>query len=382
MKHQPNLALLTVVIGVALANAAPAQAQEVNLTETDRDNLAATRAASLSNPSTTSTGGQLQSDARLVASAGDTSAQLTLSTHGEGKDAKSSSDLSITFTAPLSSDTKRADFLTVDGLPGQWSVGFKFTQSLLNLNDNSATAPLKRRVSALLTTASRNCKAAAANQALTQTARESKCNGLMASQTGDYLSPAELTELNAIYNHTYEVILDRPYTVFGLTGTIGTQKFSYFDASTLAEQSQRKVSYTAGAWVGYLPHLKSSLFFVASFEAKRDYTKAKAATYCPTGGTTPTVKCTTGPFGPPTEEIDTKVTGKVRYRSSADSPFGLEMAATYDIHDNSWGIEFPVYLILGKDNGLIGGVRAAYDSKKDDFEFGIFVGKRFDFTGF
>ena len=381
MKHRTHFALWIAVIGAPFAIATPAQAQEVILTDKDKGNIAEKRAASLSNPSTTSTGGQLQSDARLVATAGDTSAQLTLSSHAKAKDAKSSSDFSITFTAPLSSDTKRADFLTVDGLPGQWSVGFKFTQSLLNLNDDSATAPLKRRVSALLSKATQTCKTAATNQALTQTARDSKCSGLMASQTGDYLSPSELTELNAIYNNTYEVILDRPYTVFGLTGTIGTQKFSYFDASTLAEQSQRKFSYTAGAWVGYLPHLKSSLFFVASFEAKRDYTKAKAATYCPTGGTTPTVKCTTGPFGPPTEEIDTKVTGKVRYRGSADSPFGVELAATYDIHDNSWGIEFPVYLILGKDNGLIGGVRAAYDSKKDDFEFGIFVGKRFDFTG-
>lgn len=385
MTHRSNIALWTTVIGVATANAAPALAQAADptlaptLTAVEKDKLVVKRAENLRNPSTTSTGGQLQSDARLVTSTDDTSAQLTFSTHGEGKDAKSSSDFSITLTAPILSDTKRADFLTVDGLPGQWSVGLNFTQSLLNLNDNGATAPLKRRVSALLTKATKNCKTAAANQTLTQKARESKCEGLMTSEIDDYLSPAELSELDAIYNDTYNVILDRPYTVFGLTGTIGTQKFSYFNTATLAEQSQRKVSYTVGAWVGYLPHLKSPLFFVASFERKRDYTDAEAATYCPTGATTPTVKCTTGAFGPPTAEIDTKVTAKVRYRASADSRFGLELATSYDFHDKSWGIEVPVYLLVDKDNGLTGGLRGAYDSKADDFQFGAFVGTTFDF---
>lgn len=381
MAIKSNFLLATLGVFLALANGSVAFSQEITLTNQQKDEIAELQDVRLDSPSTTSSGGRLHTAARLLATADDSSAQLTLSTHNESAGSTSSSDFAITVTAPLSKKTKRADFLSVDGLPSQLSLGVSYTHSLVNLNVDEATFPLQQRASDLLTKATETCLVAPSTQALAAATRETKCRGLILSEAGDFLSPEENTELDALYSNTYNILTARPYTVLGLNGTIGTQKFNYFDTSTLAGQEERKVAYSAGAWVGYLPHLKSPVFFIASFETRRSYSEAGQATYCPTGATTPTVKCTTGAFGPPSGEIDHKISGKVRFKIKGLNAFGIEMSAAYDFHDDTWGVELPIYFLPNTDNSLIGGFRVAYDSKKDDFQAGIFVGKRFNLTG-
>lgn len=324
-------------------------------------------------PSTTSEGGRLQPAARIIGGTDKTSAQITFSTHSEGRSAPANTDFAITVTAPLSEDTGRADFLTVDGLPGQWSVGVTLSFSLIDFDGVNQKIGTRAK---LLKRARQNCLVAPTNQELTAAELDTKCD-LMESQVGDYLKPAELQELNVARNSVYDSLEKKSFTLINLSGTVGSQEFNHFDTGTLAKSTDRKVSYSGSIWAGFLPQLNSKFFLVGGFEAKRDYTDADKATYCPTGAPTPTVKCTTGPFGPPQEEIDYKVAGKVRYKISG--AIGIEVAAAYDFHDKSWGIEAPIYFIVDKDGGLTGGIRAGYDSKEKDVQFGIFIGKSFGF---
>lgn len=328
---------------------------------------------SFTTTSTTSDGGRLRPSARIVGGTTDTSVQITISTHSESRSLPSNSDFSLTFTAPLDEDTGRGDFLTVDGLPSQWSVGGKLSFSFLDFNG------INQRIgsrSGYLQKAKQNCLVAEQNARLSEEERASKCD-LMESQVGDYLNEDDLNALNNDRQAVLDDLEKRPFALVNLSANVGTQEFSFYESNTLAESKLRKYSWSGGVWVGYLPKLRSKLFLVGGFEAKKSYKDAKKATYCPTGAVTPTVKCTTGPFGPPEEEIDYKFALKARYQIGGG--VGLELAGAYDAHDDSWGIELPVYFIMDKDGGLTGGIRAAYDSKEKDVQFGIFVGKTFGF---
>lgn len=365
-----RLAILFATVAAVLA--VPVSAQNITSADAARAN-AEQIDEGLSAPSTTSNGGRLKPAARIIGGTDDTTAQITFSTHSEGSDLPSTTDFSITLTAPLDEDTGRADFLTVDGLPSQWSVGFNLSVSLVDFDGvNQAYG----RRGKLLELASTNCVRAEANQKLTANERSEKCD-LMESQVGDYLSAAELQELNATRNTVYDSLEKKSFTIINLAGTVGTQEFEFFDSTTLDKSADRKVSYAGSVWFGHLPSIKSKVFLIGGFEAKRSYSNAAKATYCPTGTSGPTVKCTTGPFGPPKEETDLKVSGKVRYRLSGS--VGMEISAAYDFHDKSWGIEAPLYFIVDKDGGLTGGLRAAYDSKEKDVQFGIFIGQTFGF---
>ncbi|MEQ1498678.1 MAG: hypothetical protein ABL914_08435 [Novosphingobium sp.] len=388
--NRPLLAAITIGL---VASATPALGQVLPLTADQAEDLSVKQDRGLDSQSSTSDGGRLQSSARFLASTDDTSAQLTLSFHLEsardanggtaiaGQPEFSNTDLSLTFSAPMSKKTKRAQFITVDGLPSQYSLGFKIDHSLINLAGGEWA---DARASELLTKAKTACRTASSTQALTADARESKCAGLTGQPARAFLEGSELVELDGLLNSPYDQIKKRSYTLIGVSGSIGVQKFDYFDTSTLASQSQTKSSFSGGISVTYLPHLDSATVFILSFQAKRDYSEADIETYCPTSTTLPAVKCTTGVFAPPQEELDYKVSGKIRISPTSHGdllPIGIEIAGAYDFHDRSWGVEVPIYLIPSKDGKLIGGLRAAYDSKKGDFQFGIFVGTPFTFLG-
>jgi len=366
-----TLAGLTLIGTAALASPALAQTGGDSLTVAQED-----LEARLDAPQMSSSGGRLRPAIRLLGSTTDSAAQITFSTHDEAPGSLSNTDFAITITAPLSKDTKRASFVTVDGLPNQLSVGFSLTTSLVDI-DGAFRSPASDMK--FLRKATDSCLTASANQSLSASARQDKCEGLDAASAFQYLSAEDQQEWSALRQRTYDAVMARPFSIVSLSAEVGTRKFAYFDTGTLGELSDRKVSYSAGVWFGYLPNLKSKVFLVAGFEAKRDYEAADEATYCPVGTPGPTVKCTTGPFGPPTAETDYKLAGKLRFKLGDALPVGLEISAAYDLEDDKWGVEVPIYLLPNKDGGLVGGLRGAYDSKKDDFQFGIFIGKTFDF---
>ena len=329
-------------------------------------------------------GGRLRPAFRIVASSEDSEAQITFSTHDEGSDGFSQQAFAITLTAPISKKTKRADFLTEGGLPSQLSLGFSFSASLVNLNDIDWN---NGKISDLMAKSEANCTAKFASRNLEPAKLAEECEtGVPFRNRKDlHLDAADAKQLEAWFQDPIKVLKKRSFVSFNVAGSVGTEEFEFFDSSTLAADSKRTTNYAVGASVGFLPHLDSHVFFVAGFEAKRTYAEADEATYCPTGGTGPSVKCTTGPFGPPEQEIDRKVTFTVRFAGKLPlgggekSPFGIDVTTAYDFHDKTWGVEAPIYFLVDKDNGLTGGLRGAYDSKEDEFQFGVFIGKTFDF---
>lgn len=371
-----------------LASTSPAMAQQVLAIDNEAkqaiDSLKRDNDQKASSEAGDPLAGKLRPAFRIEASARGTDAKLTFSRQREGADGFSPRAFAVTLTAPISKDTERADFLTQSGLPGKLSLGFSFTASRVNLGGIDWN---DEKIAGLMYKSDQNCKAANTKPDLDPDKLAEICETKVAFRNRKklYLSEADKKQLESLYIAPVEVLKQRSLLSFNLAGTLGTEKFKFFDSITLAGQEQRKTGYSLGLSAGWLPHLHSSVFLIGGFEAKRSYTAAKSSTYCPTSGTGPTVKCTVGSFGPPTLEIDRKLIGRIRFTGDVPlgkdekTPFGIELSGAYDFHDKTWGLEMPVYVFVDKEKGLTGGLRGAYDSKEDDFQLGVFIGKTFNF---
>lgn len=328
-------------------------------------------------------GSQLNSAFRLIASTDETDATFTLSTQGEGKDGFTDYSFSVTATAPLDEDTGRAAFITDAGLPGQLSLGLNLTMSFVKTDDIDWHDD---KIGALEIKSDQACKALPANVSLSEEKLSEACQLTtpFRSREKKFLSTEDLATLGELYSGPINRLKSKSYFAVSLNGSIGTEKFEFFDPATLVSGEERKTSYSASVSFGYLPHLSSKVFLIGGFEAKRSYSAADEATYCPTGTGAP-VKCETGPFGPPVKEIDYKLKGTMRvsfnlpFGPNDGTPIGIDLSGAYDFHDDTWGLTLPVYFVLDKEGSLTGGIRAAYDSKKDDFQVGVFIGKSFGF---
>lgn len=364
---------------ISPASADPLTPEQVQAIEEAQENRAFTSTSQTGD----GLGGQLSTAARLIVKSADSEAELTLSTKGRGGKSMSNQSFSLTVTAPIAKKTKRADFITDAGLPGKLSVTGSISISLVDLDDAKWH---RGNIAKLVMKSDQQCELSLQGQNLTEEKIAEKCESSIPfnNRKKFHLSPEEQAMLDKYRAGNIDMLVSRPFWAFNLQGSVGTEKFEFYDSSTLASSSNRRTSYSFGASIGHLPRLDSHWFGAIGFETKKSHTAAKDATFCPVGGPTP-VKCATGPFGPPVTEIDHKLRGTVRYAGSlktsknGTSPIGAELVAAYDFHDKTWGVELPVYLFVDKDKSLTGGVRGAYDSKEDDFQFGIFIGKSFDF---
>lgn len=367
-----------------LAASSPASANQLSAEQIEAIELAQeNRAFATTSQTGDATGGQLSTAARLLVKSSDSEAELTLSTKGRGGKSMSNQSFAVTVTAPISKKSKRADFITDAGLPGKLSVSGSISISLVDLDDVNWH---RGNIASLVMKSDQQCRLGLQGQNLTEDIIAEKCEESVPfnNRRKFYLDRDDQALLDKYRAGNLDMLVSRPFWAFNLQGTVATEKFEYFDSGTLMASDERRTSYSFGASIGFLPRLDSHWFGAVGFESKKSHKAANEATYCPVGGATP-IKCTTGPFGPPQTEIDHKLRGTVRYAGSlrtspnGASPIGAELVAAYDFHDKTWGVQLPVYLFVDKDNSLTGGIRGAYDSKEDDFQFGIFIGKSFDF---
>lgn len=331
--------------------------------------------------------GRLRPAFRVITSNEDSDVSITASRNSEADGGLKAQSFAVTLTAPLSKTTGRADFITVDGLPGQVSLGFSYSASFTDLDDIKWN---NDQIAQLMLKSEQACRNENAGRSFDDDKMAEVCETSVPFRNRKdlHLNTDDKAQLLTWFEDPIKVVKRRSFVTGNFAGSVGTEEFEFFDVATLVSGKQRKTSYLLGASVGFLPHLNSNVFIVGGFELKRSYKAASDSTFCPTGGTGPTVKCTTGPFGPPKEEIDRKIKLTVRYAgalkfgpagSKESTPFGIEFISAYDFHDKTWGIEVPFYVLVDKDHGLTGGLRGAYDSKEDDFQFGVFVSKAFGF---
>ena len=167
-----------------------------------------------------------------------------------------------------------------------------------------------------------------------------------------------------------------------LSASIGVDDYAFRDPATFEEQEQRRTSYAFSASLGYMPPPGPiSTFFGAGVEFRRRYKAADAQILCPATTSTAPVECVEDAFAGPTRAKEFNLFGLARARFGDRFPIAVEIRGAYDVNNDVFGIEVPVYFIPAGDGGLRAGIRVGWDSEEDDVRGSFFIGVPFDLLG-
>ncbi|AVR97377.1 hypothetical protein C9I28_18315 [Pseudoduganella armeniaca] len=144
----------------------------------------------------------------------------------------------------------------------------------------------------------------------------------------------------------------------------------------MAKQEENKRPWSIALTAGWNPQRVEKLLLLFRAEHKRSYEDEEAVTRCPVAGTTPTVVCVTGSFGPPSFSKSNVVSFESRYLFDK---FAIAAIVSRNVSKNVTTVEVPVYLFGNDKVPWNGGVRLAWDSKDKDLKAGVFVGVPFSF---
>jgi hypothetical protein len=166
---------------------------------------------------------------------------------------------------------------------------------------------------------------------------------------------------------------------FGLHATIGYDKFSYVDPATLAKGEDKKTGWGVGAsFTNYFRKTPTALTITLDYEVA--FEEQDEQIFCPFNAGPGSVACVEDHAGPPKLDRSVKFGVNVRHRfadSKGKSRIAVGPSVTYDVTDDVWGLELPIYFIPGKDETLTGGFKVGYRSDRKDVTFGLFIGAAF-----
>jgi hypothetical protein len=161
---------------------------------------------------------------------------------------------------------------------------------------------------------------------------------------------------------------------YGASVKVGRTSFDYTDPVTFADESETHDGWSASVSLGRFQDgpLSAILYYVgASYRHEEAYHGGSARNVCtPISGTTSTL-CRDIAIGAPQRRSSDLV--QVEARSFLGSSVGMAPRATYEINEQAWFVDVPVYLRNGS-GPFNGGVSLGWDSVKDDIVVSLFVG--------
>ena len=172
---------------------------------------------------------------------------------------------------------------------------------------------------------------------------------------------------------------------FGIDATVGLNDFEWVDRVTLMPQKDRRTDWSVAGHFAYY-FVGSQTAFRASAAYQRAYEAVEEELLCPPNAVDPATQCITARGGAPTRNENFLLSAGLRHRFlNSDGNLGrlaLAPLVTYDVIDNVWGVDVPVYFVPGENDDLTGGIRFGYRSDRDDkFSISVFVGTTFSLWG-
>lgn len=301
--------------------------------------------------------------------------KLTLSSGADGWDGLSSTGFAISVNAPFNKKKKLGNLLTEAGLPGTTSIDVALNFSLFpSIDDVSSDRPSEEELSWAKVEIRKACKKEAE--------KPDDCPGFEIRALAEKYGPVEARDIvKRYFDDVVSSGTRTDYLALNVIGSVGHEKLSFRDPVSLAESDQKKNSFSLGSSIGYVPRIDRPWGFFLGGEYKRYYELPDEETRCPVPGTGVTsVTCYTAAFGTPVRKTDAIAFGAIRYSGDVVGvPLGAELKVAYEPSENRWGVALPVYFIKNKDGKLNGGAKIGWQSDKDDFSFGFFIGAAFDF---
>lgn len=166
----------------------------------------------------------------------------------------------------------------------------------------------------------------------------------------------------------------KPLEFMGADASLGEENFDVLDLNEFEKTSQSRTSWEAGAYYGRIASDANSSWR-ARVSYGVGYEGAEESQICRQQDMAMALECLTGPSGPPIR----RETGlaQVEYRQlvtlADDQEIGFAPQATYDIDEDEFDFELPIYLAQDDKGKLSGGLRLGYSTRDDDFAVGLFI---------
>lgn len=168
---------------------------------------------------------------------------------------------------------------------------------------------------------------------------------------------------------------------FGLDATVGINDFEWVDPATLMSRKDRRTDWSAAGHFTYY-FAGSMTAFTGSASYQRAYQAVDEQLLCPPAPANPATACITARGAAPNRNENFLLSAGLRHRFVVGGrllPLAVAPLVTYDVIDDVFGVDVPIYFIPGANGGLTGGVRFGYRSDRDDrFSVGVFVGAAFN----
>lgn len=166
----------------------------------------------------------------------------------------------------------------------------------------------------------------------------------------------------------------------GVNAKISRASYSFIDQAAFAENELSRTSYKAEAFAGQIASGGAASYQV-SLSYARSYKAQDEVQICQPNGVGLQISCIEGALGKPSRLQ--KYIGAIEYRrrfdisALGDASIAIAPRVSYDIKSNDALLDFPIFFAPDKGGKLNGGIRFGYDTGKDDFGFGLFVGVPF-----
>ena len=173
-------------------------------------------------------------------------------------------------------------------------------------------------------------------------------------------------------------------TDVGVEASVGINDFEWIDPITFLPQKKRHTDWgVAIHGTMFLGGLETAITGSAAYQ--RAFEAAEEQQLCPAGSTN-AADCVTARLAAPGRNENLLLSVGLRHRFLTPDATSARLAVapivTYDVIDDVWGVDVPVYFVPGANNSLTGGVRFGYRSDRDKkFSIGVFLGTTFDFLG-
>lgn len=173
-------------------------------------------------------------------------------------------------------------------------------------------------------------------------------------------------------------------TDFGLEASAGFNDFEWFDTVSMLPQEDRRTDWSiAGYFTHYLSGSHTAL--TASISYQRAYEAAPEERVCPAGTVDPEAECPNLRTAAPTRNENLLLAAGIRHRFMGDgrlANLAVAPIVTYDVIDDVFGVDVPIYYTPDDKGGLNGGIRFGYRSdRENEFSVAFFVGAAFDIFG-
>ena len=169
-------------------------------------------------------------------------------------------------------------------------------------------------------------------------------------------------------------------TDFGFEATVGINDFEWRSPTTLALQTERHTDWSVAAhYAHYFVSTKTAV--TASVSYQRAFQAADEQLLCPPNPANPATDCKTARGAAPSRNENLLLSLGLRHQFMLNGnllPLAVAPIVTYDVVDNVFGVDVPVYFMPNGDGRLTGGVRFGYRSDHDNhFSVGVFMAAAF-----